>query len=140
MTAVPSVAEPDVDLEQSTVIVGVDVQETLVPELAPEIAPESTEVADPTTVSTVIPDAATAVPPTEEPTPEPEEEPTATPTAVPDEPETPDGDQLYVVESGDTLSGIAEQFDVSVVDIIDANGLTPDEADSLQIGQELIIP
>jgi LysM repeat protein len=44
----------------------------------------------------------------------------------------------YVVQAGDSLSGIAFQFDVSVEDLMRANGLT--DADLLFVGQELIIP
>jgi LysM repeat protein len=44
----------------------------------------------------------------------------------------------YIVQAGDSLSGIAFQSDVSVEDIIRANGLT--DADLLFVGQELIIP
>lgn len=45
---------------------------------------------------------------------------------------------IYVVQAGDSLSGIALQFNVSVEDIMRANGLT--DADLLFVGQELIIP
>lgn len=152
VTNAPVVGEPDDNDVETTVIAEVGTQETMVPEVSPESVQAATEITEPTTDSTEQPDLATAIPPTEEPTaeseeeptPEPEEQPTAVsvtpPTAVPDEPESPVGQQTYVVESGDTLSGIAEQFGVSVSDIIDANGLTSEEADSLQIGQELIIP
>jgi LysM repeat protein len=44
----------------------------------------------------------------------------------------------YVVQAGDSLSGIAFQFDVSVEDLMRANGLT--DADLLFVGQELIVP
>jgi LysM repeat protein len=44
----------------------------------------------------------------------------------------------YIVQVGDSLSGIAFQFDVPVEDIMRANGLT--DADLLFVGQELIIP
>jgi LysM repeat protein len=44
----------------------------------------------------------------------------------------------YIVQAGDSLSGIAFQFDVPVEDIIRANGLN--DADLLFVGQELIIP
>jgi hypothetical protein len=71
--------------------------------------------------------AATA-PPTEEP-----------PTAVPPTP-VRTGRRTYTVQPGDTLRGIAQQFDVSVQAIIEANNLTPAQADSLRIGQELVIP
>ena len=45
---------------------------------------------------------------------------------------------IYIVQAGDSLSGIAFQFDVPVEDIMRANGLT--DADLLFVGQELIIP
>lgn len=45
---------------------------------------------------------------------------------------------IYIVQAGDSLSGIAFQFDVSVEDIMRANGLT--DADLLFVGQKLIIP
>lgn len=44
----------------------------------------------------------------------------------------------YVVQSGDTLSGIAEEFGVTIQQIIDANSLQ--NPDLLLPGQELVIP
>jgi LysM repeat protein len=44
----------------------------------------------------------------------------------------------HIVQAGDSLSGIAFQFDVTVEDLMRANGLT--DADLLFVGQELIIP
>jgi LysM repeat protein len=44
----------------------------------------------------------------------------------------------YVVQSGDTLSGIAAQYGLSSVDLVKANRL--DNPDALSVGQELIIP
>ncbi|OGY72575.1 MAG: hypothetical protein A3H59_03900 [Candidatus Jacksonbacteria bacterium RIFCSPLOWO2_02_FULL_43_9] len=44
----------------------------------------------------------------------------------------------YTVRSGDTLLALANRYDVSVKDILDANGLTP--ADTLSIGQKLVLP
>ena len=59
--------------------------------------------------------------------------PTSTPQALPtSEPVT------YVVQPGDTLSGIAELFGVSVDDIVRANNIA--DPNSLQVGQELVIP
>jgi LysM repeat protein len=72
-------------------------------------------------------------------TPEPTPEPTATPEPPPPEPEPPQ-QQVYVVEPGDTLRGIAEQFGVSVEALLNANGLTPEEGDQIRPGQELLIP
>jgi LysM repeat protein len=43
-----------------------------------------------------------------------------------------------VVQDGDTLSGIAEQFNVTIQQIIDANSLQ--NPDLLLPGQELVIP
>ncbi len=44
----------------------------------------------------------------------------------------------YVVQEGDTLSGIAEMFGVTWDAIIQANGLQ--SQDSIFVGQELLIP
>jgi LysM repeat protein len=48
------------------------------------------------------------------------------------------GDFLYVVQSGDTLSKIAERFSVSVAAIVERNGLP--SADAIEAGQSLEIP
>jgi LysM repeat protein len=57
--------------------------------------------------------------------------PTATPTATP----TP---VVHIVQKGENLLGIAEQYDVSVQALIEVNGIVDPRA--LQVGQELIIP
>ena len=44
----------------------------------------------------------------------------------------------YVVQPGDTLVSIAEEFGVTVEELIEANRLS--NPDVLQVGQELIIP
>ena len=49
---------------------------------------------------------------------------------------TPAG--LYVVQGGDTLSGLAEDFGTTVEELLAANGLT--DANAIQAGQTLIIP
>lgn len=66
-----------------------------------------------------------------EATPAPEPQP-ATPAPAPPEP------RRYTVQPGNTLSVIAGQFGVGVDEIVAANNLP--NAESLQIGQELVIP
>lgn len=46
--------------------------------------------------------------------------------------------EIYTVESGDTLSEIAQRFDTSVEALMEANDL--DDPDVLGVGDELIIP
>lgn len=96
----------------------------------------ATSPADVETATDATPEADT----TEEPSAA--ETATAAPTEETPEAETPpEGEQrTYVVQPGDTLRSIAEQFDTNVQALIEANNLTPAEADSLQVGQELIIP
>ncbi|HEX3265599.1 MAG TPA: LysM peptidoglycan-binding domain-containing protein [Candidatus Limnocylindrales bacterium] len=60
---------------------------------------------------------------------------TPAPTAVPKP-----TDQLYVVQSGDTLSGIAKRFKVTLADLIAANAETLPDPNKLSIGDKLIIP
>ncbi len=73
----------------------------------------------------------TPEPPTETPTP------SLTPTIT--ETPTPEGPITYIVEEGDTLFSIAEQFEISLDLLLAYN---PDIADAgtIFIGQELIIP
>lgn len=54
----------------------------------------------------------------------------ATPTSA--------GPIIYIVQAGDTLSSIATRFQVSLEDLMKANGL--DNPDYLMLGQSLIIP
>ncbi|MFZ1061274.1 MAG: LysM domain-containing protein, partial [Candidatus Rokuibacteriota bacterium] len=48
------------------------------------------------------------------------------------------GGTIYHVKEGDTLSGIAKRFGVSLRALIDANGLQ--RPDALRLGQRLLIP
>ena len=50
----------------------------------------------------------------------------------------PASQQRYVIQSGDTLNGIAAQFGVTTQQLIDANSLQ--NPDVILPGQELIIP
>ena len=49
-------------------------------------------------------------------------------------------DQLYIVEQGDTMSRIANKFDVDLGALIAANAETIPDPDELQIGDQVIIP
>jgi LysM repeat protein len=62
----------------------------------------------------------------------------ATATAAPTSTATPGKSRKYVVKSGDTLTAIANEFGVSVADLVAANKLT--NVDVLALGQELTIP
>lgn len=76
-------------------------------------------------------------------TPEPTAAPTVTPepTAVPPTAAPPPASQRkYTVQPGDTLLSIAREFNTTVTAIVEANNLTPEQADALRIGQELVIP
>ncbi|MBC7234231.1 MAG: LysM peptidoglycan-binding domain-containing protein [Chloroflexi bacterium] len=67
--------------------------------------------------------------------------PTAVPTATPRPLPTPTPvppSALYHVKSGDTLGTIAEQFGVSIEDLLKVNDIK--HRDAIFIGQELIIP
>lgn len=63
------------------------------------------------------------------------------PAAAPPSPTAPAGTvsgKKYVVQPGDTLGSIAQQFGVTVDAIIKANNIS--NPDLIQVGQELIIP
>lgn len=66
---------------------------------------------------------------------------TPTPTVTPSPTPTPAPTfQTYVVQEGDTLFGIADQFGVTVEDIAALNGINDPETHLLQPGDELKIP
>ena len=98
-----------------------------------------------TLTATVLPPTAAS---TQTATTEPTAAPTATPTAPPeptaapptDTPAPPAVPRTYTVQPGDTLLSIAKKFNTTVTAIVTANKLTPKQADSLRVGQELVIP
>jgi LysM repeat protein len=125
--------------------------------------PSSTSTATPTSTNTPAPTStSTATPlPTETPTPLPTETPTPlpteTPTPLPTETSTPTAratetkkpsptavkstplvNSKYVVQPGDTLSKIAQRFNVSVQTLIDANTILNPSV--IFAGQVLSIP
>jgi hypothetical protein len=71
------------------------------------------------------------------PAPPPPPPRTPTPTITPAPPTQPP-QRIHVIIQGDTLSYLAQQYDVSVEAIMKANGIT--DANMLSIGQRLIIP
>jgi LysM repeat protein len=62
---------------------------------------------------------------------------TATPEGETTTP-TPSAEGVYIVQEGDYPGSIAEQFGISVEELMEANGIT--DPTSLIVGQELIIP
>lgn len=54
------------------------------------------------------------------------------------EPEPDDGPIIHVVKAGDSLGNLSTFYDVSLEDLMTANGIT--NPDILAVGQELIIP
>jgi hypothetical protein len=60
-------------------------------------------------------------------------------SAVPTEVPAPTP-QLYVVQSGDTMSKIAKKFGVPLADLIAANAANIPKPDRIQIGDQVIIP
>ena len=82
----------------------------------------------PTPASTAVPTLAAIGGATSTPT-APPAEPTATTTTAP---------LLYAVQEGDTLSGIAQAYGVSLQDLMAANAIT--DPNMLSVGQMLVIP
>jgi LysM repeat protein len=127
----PEVGQAPLDLATSAPITGTIVPSaTAVPSLTPTLQATATQTAtlEPTAAPTATPEPTT--------TPEPTPEPTAVPTAAP----APASQRTYTVQPGDTLLSIARDFNTTVTAIVEANNLTPQQADSLRVGQKLVIP
>ncbi len=107
------------------------------------VIPTSLPIAEPTSEPTTAPDAVvTAEPegdtqsdasPTEVPTDSGSATVEPEPTAKPRDTETE-----YTVKAGDTLGQIAEDFDITLEELVAANGIT--NIHSLDVGQVLVIP
>ncbi len=95
------------------------------------VAEDLNEAPIPAGVQVVSEDS--VVPPSSTIAPSPTTTTTEAPTTAVTNPAT-----TYVVQPGDTLSGIADQFGLSIEAISEANGIT--DVNSIRPGQELIIP
>ncbi len=111
----------------------------------PGSAGDSTPTATTAVRSTASPSPARRLSPVASPSPQtaatatvPSVSPTVAPTPSPTRVTGTVPGQKYVVQPGDTLAAIAEEFGVTVQELIDANRL--DNPDVLRVGQELIIP
>jgi LysM repeat protein len=76
--------------------------------------------------------------PSATPVPEGVASPTATHTHTPAAPTPSPTAQFHIIQFGDALSTIAEQYGVSVEALMEANGLN--DANLIQVGQRLTIP
>lgn len=85
----------------------------------PSVVASASPMTTPSPVATAVP-TATVVPATPAPTPE------------------PTAQRTYVVQAGDTLAAIAQQFGSTVAAIQAANGI--EDADQIVVGQVLVIP
>lgn len=79
------------------------------------------------------------VQPAATPTPTPRPTPAVPPTPVNTPTPRPDGAIVHIVQSGDTLYGIALQYDVDVDELRRLNASTLGANDMLTVGQEIII-
>lgn len=95
----------------------------------PAVAPTPTTAITPTPDDPNTAFGSVIATPTPVPTPTatPIPRPTPTPTAT-----------VYVVQPGDTLSGIAARFNVTLDDLVEANRIV--DPNALQVGDEITIP
>jgi LysM repeat protein len=104
----------------------------LMPVASPSPSPTPTVVPSATARATASPSAS----PT--PSAEPSGTPTASATPVPATPAPPPAQQTYVVQEGDTLALIAQQFGTTVEALQAANGI--EDPNEIVIGDVLVIP
>ncbi len=120
--APPSTAGPEASpspARQATVAV--------TPTLSPTLPAATTITSTPTLTATAT------VTPTVVPTSTPTAQPSPTPSPAPT-------GSTYTLQPGDTIVGIAARYGLTVESILEANGLTPEEATRLRPGQVLFLP
>ncbi len=123
-TSEPSPAEPGLVAEVETRTTDGQTATdapALTPTMSPPATPTATPTLPPTPTATPVPPTATVPPPTA----------TAAPAAG-------SNANKYRIRSGDTLSGIAQRFNVSLEALLAANRIAANA--TLRIGQELVIP
>ncbi len=104
------------------------------------VAPPPTEA--PTAEATAAPSTPEPATPVATPTPAPTQPPTPAPTEPPATPAPTEAPAVstYEIQPGDTCSGIAVAHDVTLQELLDANGLTEEDCLTIQPGDELTIP
>lgn len=103
---------------------------------SPSLPPAASPTPRPT--ATLSPEPSDTPSPSAVPSPAATPPPTAVPTPPPTVAPTPAPQQTYVVQEGDTLAAIAQQFGTSVEAIQSANGIS--DPNEILIGQVLVIP
>jgi len=105
---------------------------------SPVASVEPTPTASPTASPTATPSAAPSPTPTATAAPAPTATPQPTVAPTPPPPPTPPPQQTYVVQQGDSLAAIAQQFGTTVSALQAANGI--EDPNEILIGQVLVIP
>ncbi len=98
-------------------------------------APTTSQAASATPTATPSPTPTPTASPIPSPTPTATPARTTAPTAAPP---PPPAQQTYVVQQGDTLAAIAQQFGTTAAALQSANGI--EDPDEITIGQVLVIP
>jgi LysM repeat protein len=93
-------------------------------------APATAQMPGSLAVVTATPTSATGAPPAENAQPEVE-----APAAAP---EAPKAEEVYVIQSGDTLAAIATRYNITIDEIVRANNMA--NPDFVFVGQRLVIP
>lgn len=135
---------PARDNEAPTATIGPDIlQPTADPLLATPITPSldqpTPEISVPVEQPTIDPNAPAPTVDPNAPTVDPALTPVVVETATTEAPTTPGEPTTYAVQAGDTMGRIAEQFGLSLQDLIAANPQIT-SPDSIQIGDVINIP